>query len=40
MPSLFIPVAGMRKGKQINNSNLQYVNDVISLIIDERNYEN
>jgi len=38
MPSLFIPVAAMGKCKQINNSNLLYVSDVISLTIHERNY--
>jgi len=33
-PSLFIPVAAMGKCKQINN--LQYVSDIISIIIHER----
>ena len=33
-----ILIAAMGKCKQINNSNLQYVSDVISLIIPERNY--
>ena len=37
-PSLLIQVAAMGKYKQINNSDLRYVNDVISLIIHERNY--
>ena len=36
-PSLFIPVATMRKCTQINNSNSPYVSDVISLITHERN---
>jgi len=36
MPSLFIPVATMGKCKQIKNPNLQYVSDVISLIIHEK----
>jgi len=31
-------VAAMGKCKQINNSNLPYMSDVISLIIDERIY--
>ena len=35
---LVYPVAAMGKCKQINNSNLQYVSDVISLIIHEKNY--
>ena len=35
-PSLFIPVAAMEKRKQINNSILQYVSDVISSLIHER----
>jgi len=35
---LFILVATMGKWKQINNSNLLYVSDVISLIINERIY--
>jgi len=39
MPSLFIPFAAMGKCKQINNSKLSYVSDVISLIIHERNYD-
>ena len=34
--SSFIPVAAMGECKQINNSNLLYVSDVISLIIHER----
>ena len=38
IPSLFIPVAAMGKCKQINNSNIPYVSNVISLIIHERNY--
>jgi len=37
-PSLFILVATMGYYKQINNSNLLYVSDVVSLIIHERNY--
>jgi len=32
MPSLFIPVATMRKCKQISNSNLRYGSDVIDRI--------
>ena len=35
--SLFIPVAAMGKCKQINNSNIRYVGEVISLIIHEKN---
>jgi len=34
-PSLFIVVATMGKCKEVNNSNLLYVSDVISLIIHE-----
>ena len=37
-PSLFILVAGIGKCKQINNSNLGHVSDIISLSIYERNY--
>jgi len=39
MPSLFIPVAAIGKCKQINNSNLLYVSDVISLIIHEKSHD-
>jgi len=35
-PSLLILVTAMGKYKQINNSDLRYVNDVISLIIHEK----
>jgi len=37
-PSLLIPVAAMGKCKQINNTTLFTVRDVILLIIDEINY--